>query len=139
MTLQWEVKPRYGPVEVFGDARDAAEHITSNEQYIDELEVNIDENLNDEYGSIEIRGHEFTASEILYSMNQDDYYTAMQEDREFTAQNNVDSVAEQIGEMNDGEELSFEGGFTVTCIAVFDDDEEVDDGFDKDGFESALK
>ena len=137
MTLQWEVKARYGPPETFDDANEAAEHITSNEEYIDELEVDIDESLDESYGSIEIRGQDFSASQILYALNEDSYYDAQREEREYCAEGNADWIADQLGGMDDGEELHFEGGITVTCFGVRDEDDD-DDGFDKD-FESAFE
>ena len=139
MTLQYEVKTRYGPAEVFDDADNAAEYITSNEEYIDELEVDVDESLNENYGSIEIRGRNYSASEILYGLNEDDYSDAHREEQEYCAENNADWVSDQIGRMCEGEDLRFEGGIVVTCIGIPDDDDDEEDGFDNEGFESALK
>lgn len=139
MTLQWEVKTRYGPAEVFDDSGEAAEHITSNEEYIEELEVDVDEYIDESWGHIEINGQEFWASRILYNLSEDSYYDIQREEKESCADGNTDWIAEQLESMEDGEEKAYEGGIRVTCIATHDDDDDEDDGFDTEGFESALK
>ena len=139
MTLQWEVRTRYGPAETFDDARDAAEHITSNDEYINELEVDVDEYIDESYGRIEINGVDYWASSILYHMSEETYYDIQREYKEDCAEGNIDWVADQLESMEDGETRSFEGGITVVCIGVPDEDDEEDDGFDTEGFESAFE
>ena len=139
MTLQWEVKTRYGPAETFDDASEAAEHITSNDEYIEEIEADVDGFLDESYGHIEINGEDYWASNILYNMDEDAYYEIKREVQRDYADGNTDWVAEQLESMEDGETKSFEGGITVACIGVPDEDDEEDDGFDSESFESALK
>lgn len=142
MQLQYEITQRWSPTQVFDDASDAAANITSNEDYINEMDVSeyVDENLDSEYGSIEICGHTFYASSILYNMNEDVYNDYCEESRRDYAEGNMDYVAETIENLDPGETVTFEGGITVTCIEVLDEDDEAEaEGFDHDGFESVFE
>lgn len=135
MGLKFEVKFRYGDPQVFDDANSAACAITENEEYIDDLEVDIDDYIDESYGHIEISGQDFWASRILYELNQDLYYEIQSDERRNTAENNLDYVEDTLDRMDDGDEESFEGGIRVTC---FDDgaDEDEDNDDDHEGFMS---
>ena len=133
MTLQYEVRTRYGSPETFEDAWDAASHITDNEEYIDELEVDVDEYIDEAYGHIEINGTDYWASRILYNLDEEAYYDLQREEKRSSAENNTDCIADQIRSMDEGDELNYDGGITVTCIAVMDEeDEEEDSSFDEE-------
>ena len=133
MTLQYEVRTRYGSPEIFDDAWDAASYITENDEYIDELEVDVDEYIDEAYGHIEINGTDYCASRILYHLDEEAYYDLQREEKRSYAENNTDWVADQIRCMDEGDEKSFDGGITVTCIAVMDEeDEKEDSSFDEE-------
>ena len=133
MTLQYEVRTRYGSPEIFDDASDAAEYITSNDEYIDELEVDVDEYIDESWGHIEINGRDYEASRILYALNEEDYYDLQNEEKRSCAEGNTDWICEQIREMDEGDERNYYGGITVTCIAIHDEeDDEEDPEFDKE-------
>jgi hypothetical protein len=135
MGLKFEVRFRYGEPQIFADANSAACAITENEDYIDDIEVDIDDYLDESYGHIEICGEDFWASKILYELYQDRYYEIQNDERRNTAENNLDWVEDTLDRMDDGDEESFEGGIRVIC---FDDgeDEDEDDEDERDSFMS---
>ena len=124
MALKWEVKFRYGEPQIFDDSNSAACAITENEEYIGDLDVDVDESLDECYGRIQICGTDYWASQILKELNETQYYEYLDDERRSRAENDRDWVEEQLDKMDDGDEERFEGGIRVTC---FEDDEDEDD------------
>ena len=135
MSLKYEVRFRYGEPQLFEDSNAAACAITGNDEYIDGLEVDVDEAIDDSYGRIEICGETYWASRILRELDEYQYDQYCAEERRNCAENNVDYVEEMLDRMDDGDEESFEGGITVTC---FEDDEDEDTEESDDGFMEIL-
>lgn len=134
MTQKWEVRFRYEEPQIFDDANEAASAITSNESYIDDYEVDIDEAIDDNYGSIEINGQTFWASTILKEMAEDSYWDYARSEREYYADESTGDVENTLERMDDGDEESFEGGIRVVCRY----EEEYDEELPVDGFMEVL-
>lgn len=123
MELHYEVRSRYGQAQSFDDACDAARAVCGNESYIEALEVDVDEYINESYDSVEMFGHTFYPAEIIRELDYDEYTSCEQSLKESEAESNIDWVEELIESLDDGEEKRFEGGITVRCLAVFDDED----------------
>ena len=132
MLQQWEVRPRYGEPQVFDDTDNAATFITENEEYIDELEVDVDEYIDDCYGSIEICGERYYASRILYNLDEYRYEEVREEEKRNCAENNAEYVSDELSVMDDGDEKSFEGGISVVCFCTYEDGEDEPSEFDEE-------
>lgn len=139
MTLQYEVRQRNGPTDVYNDPDDVADRITTDEDYIHNLEVDVDESLDEGYGYLEIRGRQYYASAILRALDEDEYTDAIDDEQRYCAESNEEYVSDQVGRMREGETLYFEGGFTVLCIGIPDDEDDDLAEFDKESFDSALR
>ena len=117
MALQYEVTKRYSHTcTVYESTSDVADDISSDDNYISELEVDADEAIDERYGSIEIAGETFYASRIALALAEDRYYDMVREEQEFVAENDRDWVEEQIGNMKAGDQRSFNGGILVVCV-----------------------
>lgn len=127
--MRYEVQFRGEEPQIFDDENSAACAIIENEDYIDDRDVDIDEYLDDSYGRIEIAGHTFYASRILYEMAEDTYYEIRDEEKRNEAENDCDWIADQLYRMSEGEVERFDGGIRVTCIG--DDEDEDDEGDDE--------
>ena len=128
--MTYEVKLPYCDPRTYDDAYDATEAIVTDSNYIDNLDVNIDESLDEAYGMIEICGREYYASRILYELNEDEYDEYAQQEREERANDDQDWVAEQIQRLSEGEETSF--GYGITVKAIEDPEDEDDEQGDED-------
>lgn len=130
MSMRWHVRFRnYGTPreQEFDNAADAASAIVSNDSYIENLDVDVDEALDECYGRIEINGDTYWASRILRELNEDSYYEFRSAEQNSVAENNQDYVEDTLDRMDNGDEESFEGGIVVTCIEEDDEDEDDED------------
>lgn len=114
--------------EVFNDEWDAASSISGSDDYIDGLEIDADENIDECYGRIEIAGQTFWASAILRELNEDLYYQCEREYRENYAENEQEWIAQEIRDLCDGGTAYFDGGITVLAT----EDEESENTDDKE-------
>ena len=98
------------------------DYIVNDEDYISEYDVDIDEELNEAYGSIDICGNNYSAAAILYNMSEDEYYAFADERRRELAAESKNEIYGRIEQMEPGESERFDGGITVTYIADESDD-----------------
>ena len=132
MPRKYIVKTRYDAPKEFDDSSDAATYITEDENYIDELEVDVDEFIDEAYGHIDIGGSEYWASQILKNLDEYVYNEMEQEEKRNCAEGNTDYVSERLDAMCDGDEEWFEGGVKVTSIDQDEDDDNEDPVFDQE-------
>ena len=120
----YEVSHRYTYSESqdFTSIDDVVDYIINDEDYISEYDVDIDEELNEAYGSIDIYGNNFSAAAILYNMSEDEYYAFADERRRESAAESKGDIYERIEQLDPGDSGHFSGGITVTYIADESDD-----------------
>ena len=104
--------------------------ITEDDNYIDNQDVDVDEYLDECYGSLEIGGTTFYASRIVKELDEDMYWEFYRDEQRNAAENSIDYVEGELERMSPDEVINFEGGVTVRCI----DDEEDEDEESVSGF-----
>lgn len=124
--MKIEVSAPYSSTEVFEDEYDAARYITELDTYIDNMEVDIDDNIDESYGRIEIAGIDFWASRILRELDETAYDEIYEEEKRNCAENDADWLAGEIRQMSDGDERDF-NGVTVRCYEEDEEEDEVDE------------
>ena len=124
---RWEVCFQNEAPKCFDDSSQAACEIVQNEDYINGLEVDIDQTIDGCYGHIEINGTDYWASNILKELDEDAYDSYLSSERGYVAEANQDYVCDTLDRMDDGDEESFEGGICVRCFEESDEDDSDED------------
>lgn len=123
------------PVD-YDDAREAAEAITEDDSYVDYMEPDINESLDECYGRIEICGQDFWASNILKELDEDAYNDYYREEQVSCAQGDIDYVEDTLEGMSDGDEEHFAGG---DIRVIYREGEEEEDEYDsEESFETSF-
>ena len=106
----------------FNDISELCEYLFDPESYDDTDSVN--EYIDECYDRVEIAGHVFMPSEILWECNNDLWYEIQDDWRNLQSENDTNEYGPQLESMEAGEG-DYYNGFYVECI---NEDEEDDDG-----------
>lgn len=128
---------------LFDDSCDAAECICESNQYQENFEVDaddFDEYLNEVYGDVEIAGGNYSTSDALCQVDDYRYGEIRSEYSQQVAQENTDSVQDEIDDMPDDREteIEFVGGIIVRFVIDEEDDDDYDED-EKQGFLSCFE
>lgn len=124
--MKWEVHFPYGEPQIFDDADDAADAIIENDEYIDDMDVDVEEYFDSE-GQVNICGVSYWPSSIIRAIDEERWYDAQSEEKRYMAENSKDEVSGELEGMLTGDETRFAGRITVYCISGIDDDDEEDE------------
>jgi len=102
------------------DLADMFDIVFDSELYEDDIDI--DEVLTDNYGSIDVCGYTYTAAEILYALNEDAYYEYKNDVASERASDDRYDRSDEIESMEDGDAIDI-NGFTITCEYELDEDE----------------
>ena len=121
--MKWELSGRWREPQVFDDPDELAEYITSDSDYISEMEPN-ESDVFDYEGRVEILGVDYWPSDILREADRDRYDEMMENEKGYLAENNKDEIARELEMMSYGEETEYQGSIKVRCIQDDDGDED---------------
>lgn len=119
-----------GSEQAFESIEDLFDVVFDPEQYEDSSST--DEQLDNEYGSIEINGETYWASAILSSMDENMYNDFMHENAENYANELREEHEDEIRDLAEGECVRF-NGYEITCEDS--EEEETEEEKDEDNTE----
>ena len=128
--MLWKIMFPYSSPQLYENADEAAIAITSDENYIENLDVDIDDLL-DSNGRIDIYGESYWPSALLKAVDEERYYEIVDEERRYTAENNKDDVADELERMLTDDEEEYPGRISARCLRGTDYEEEEENEFEE--------
>jgi len=128
--MLWKIMFPYSSPQLYENADEAAIAITSDENYIENLDVDIDDLL-DSNGRIDIYGESYWPSTLLKAVDEERYYEIVDEERRYTAENNKDDVADELERMLTDDEEEYPGRISVRCLRGTDYENEEENEFEE--------